>query len=936
MKTRLTLIFAFLMFVTILPAQQWGGRGSGGGFNREMMNSGKFYGKVVDENGKGVAYAAVQLFGMQFDTASKQMVERLIAGQITEDNGDFNLEKLPVRGDFTLKVSILGYATTEQKVTFGLPGFRPGGGGPGGGRPGAGNWQRGQRPDNANAQKSAGTEKSDEKKTDKKGKEGAEKAASASPSQGGGRPSAGGGGDWRSRMRSAMAGANFDKDLGNIVIKPDAQTLDEIVVHGEATNVSLSLDKKIFRVDKDASAEGGTAEDALKNVPSLSVDIDGNLTVRNSSPQLFVDGRPTTLTLDQIGANEIEQVEVITNPSAKYDASGGQGGIVNIVLKKNRKPGYNGSIRVGADRWGGYNGSANINMREGKINAFMNASIFKRLSPSEGETDRQNLFGSPRTNVLQANDGEFDGLFASLRGGVDWFLDNRNTLTLAANYRRGDMKPIQDIRTFTDSLFSGRTSSSEFIRSSDAFRDFENVGASLLFKHLFPKKGKEITADININTFDMVSGGDFNTTFIGSGFTSIERQEGTSTSTFITAQADYVEPIGDRGKIELGARAAIRDYRSTNGNFFQDPETGQETRVVNFADEYEFEDAVYAAYATYSQEFTQWSYQIGLRAESSSYTGYLPETNSTFENDYPLSLFPSIFVTRKINEKDNLQASYTRRVNRPSFFNLIPFTDFSDSLNLRRGNPNLLPEFTNSFEMTYQNIFDKGDNLLITVYYKSATDLITTFLDTEFNEQLGREAVISTYQNSSSSRAYGAEFTLRNSITKNVTLTSNLNLYNSRVDASNVESDLINDQFSWFIKENLSLRLPKSFTVQLNGEYRSRAAFALNSNRGRYRGYGRSTNTAQGYSKELWFVDLSVRKDIMKRKGTLTVSIRDIFRSRRSGSFSESEFFIQDTWRLRAPQTVSLNFSYRFGKMDASLFKRKNNKVSTEGMELMN
>ena len=567
MKTQLTFFFVFLMFIGVLPAQQWGGgRPGGGGSNREMLNSGHLYGKVVDENGKGVAYAAVQLFGMRFDTTERRPVEQLISGQITEENGDFSLEKLPVRGEFTLRISILGYATTEQKVSFGLPGFGQRGGRPGGGRPGAG----GERSNNATQSKDTDKGKETPGKSANK-KEGQEKNVQRGNE--GGRP--GGGGDWRSRM----AGMNFDKDLGNIAIQPDAETLDEIVVHGEATNVKLALDKKIFRVDKDASAEGGTAEDALRNIPSLSVDVDGNLTVRNASPQLFVDGRPTTLSLDQITASEIENVEVITNPSAKYDASGGQGGIVNIVLKKNRKPGYNGSVRAGLDTQGGYNGGLNLNMKEGKVNAFLNAGIFNRNSISEGETERQNFFGSPRTNILQINDSEFKGLFASLRGGVDLFLDNRNTLTIAGNYRRGNMDPDQSLRTFTDSLFTDRTSSSVFERVSETSRNFKNVGGSILFKHLFPKKGKEITADLNINSFEMDFGGDFNTTFLNSGFTSLEKQEGVSNSTFITAQADYVDPVGENGKVELGVRAAIRDYTSTNGNFTFDPETNQFLRV---------------------------------------------------------------------------------------------------------------------------------------------------------------------------------------------------------------------------------------------------------------------------------------------------------------------------------------------------------------------
>ena len=357
-------LFILLILSIPLTAQQWQGRQGGGNRDRSAMQIGRFYGKVVDENGKGIGYAAVQLFGMRFDTVTKEMTERLISGQITEDNGDFNMEKLPVFGEFTLRISILGYSTVEQKVTFGLT-----------------------------------REKMQKMR------------------QGGGQRPGGG----RGGFNPAAMGGDFDKDLGNIVITPDAQTLDEVVVTGEAANVTLALDKKIFRVDKDATATGGTAEDALRNVPSLSVDIDGNLTVRNASPQLFVDGRPTNLTLDQIGADEIETVEVITNPSAKYDAAGGQGGIVNIVLKKDRRIGYNGNVRLGADTRGGYNFSGSLNMREGKVNGFLNANYFRRVSISDGETDRQNFFGNPLTNLEQLTDSEFRGYFSSLRGGIDWF-----------------------------------------------------------------------------------------------------------------------------------------------------------------------------------------------------------------------------------------------------------------------------------------------------------------------------------------------------------------------------------------------------------------------------------------------------------------------------------------------------------------------------------
>lgn len=854
---------------TALPAQSppaGAPGGAGAPAARPQMNIGRFYGKVVDENGKGVAYATVQLLGMRFDTASRKPQETLIAGQITEDNGDFSLENLPVMGEFTLKVSFLGYAELNQKVSFGMTG----------------------------------------------------------PGNGGGRPSGG---------MAAMAG-KFDVDLGNISLAAAAQTLETVNVVAEGSAAVLTLDRRVFRVDKNAMAVGGTAEDALRNVPSLSVDLDGNLTLRNSAPQLFVDGRPTTLSLDQISADAIESIEVITNPSAKFDASGGQAGIVNIVLKKERRIGYNGNLRLGADTRGGINAGGDINAREGKVNAFVSGNFNQRRSRGESETDRQNLFGAPPTNQVQSSTNEMQGFFGMARAGLDWFVDNRNTLTFSGSLVRGQFKPEDVIYILTDSLFAGGITSSDAIRNSRSERNFRNLGGSVLYKHLFPKAGKEWTADLSYNSISNENEGYFNTTFAGSSFESQERQLGNGGTDFLIAQTDYVDPINDKMKLEAGARAAIRRFDNNNSNQFFDPDSDAWIALPNFADKYRFDDAVYAAYASFSHQLPKWGYQVGLRAESSTYTGKLPESGDVFENDYPISLFPSIFVTRKLNEEDNIQLSYTRRINRPNFFQLMPFTDFSDSLNLRRGNPDLLPEFTNSFEMSYQDFFSKNHNLLITAYYKQAYDLITTYQFAETDEQTGREYVVSSFNNSNSGLAYGVEFILKNNFGEKIELTSNLNLYNSRVDASNIESGLIDERFSWFLKENLSVKLPAQFTFQLNGEYRSRAAYSPSSGGGRFGHWG-PTSTAQGYTIANWHVDAAIRKDLWNRRASIVLSIQDIFRSRRTGSYAASDFFVQESWRIRDPQVARLNFSYRFGKMDASLFKRKNTNMNTEGMDMM-
>ncbi|TNE63636.1 MAG: TonB-dependent receptor [Bacteroidetes bacterium] len=847
-------LFVLLVFLVLpaLLAQHPQGQGRNWGAAGGQVMTGRFYGKVVDEaTGKGIGYASVQLIAMQFDSVSRSRQPRVVAGQLTEENGDFSLNNIPVRGQYTLKISYMGYANWEQAVAF----FDP------------------QNADNA-----------------------------------------------------GPGGMNTDKDLGDIVLSVSSQLLREVTVTDEVSAVSLALDKKIYKVDKDGVAAGGTAEDALRNVPSLTVDIDGNLTMRNAAPQLFVDGRPTVLTLDQIPADAIDNVEVITNPSAKYDASGGNAGIVNIVLKKERKIGYNGNVRAGIDMRGKTNFGGDINIREGKVNGFLSAGFFDRKSLGNGETDRNNLFGSPLTNIYQDTESENLRKFKYMRGGLDWFVDNRNTLTFTGRYFGGKFRSFDDLTIQTDTLLSTGISSSQAMRNTENEREWRSYGGQILYKHIYPKPGKEWTADANLNVSRWDNVGTFNTTYLNTPLVTQQKQEGNGVNNQITAQTDYVEPIGDNIKIEAGARAAIRLFTSDNASFQYDYPTETYVRAPTFADKYEFNDQVYAAYGTFSQTFKNWGYQVGLRAESSFYTGTLLDVDSSFSNEYPLSLFPSVFLSYKLNEEDNLQASYSRRVNRPNFFQIIPFPDFSDSLLLSRGNPGLIPEFTNSFELSYQDIFNRSHNMLVSVYFKHAVNLITSYQFTEYNALLDRDVIVSTYTNSNSSIAYGLELTLKNGFLKRFELTSNLNLYNSRVNARNIESDLSREQFTWYVKENLDVKLPASFTFQVSGSYQSRTAFALD-NGSRHGGWhGGPSSTAQGYTLPVWYVDLSLRKDLFKRAATITLSVRDIFRSRISGTYSESEFFTQEAWRRRDAQFFRLNFSWRFGKFDSSLFRRKNTK----------
>lgn len=887
MQLRLTanfLAFAFFLVIltpVILVAQQPGSGRPGSG-NPAQYNIGRFYGKVIDETtGKGIGYASVQLTGMKFDTTTRKMSKALIDGQLTEENGDFSLENLPIRGEFTLKITYLGFASIEKTVSFGIPGSSPGGGRPNGDAPSGGRGNGGAGMPNAGA---------------------------------------------------------VDKDLGNIKLSASSELLKEVTIEGNSGQITLALDKKVYRVDKDGVAAGGSAEDALKNIPSLNVDVDGNLTMRNAAPQIFVDGRPTNLSLDQIPSDAIDNVEIITNPSAKYDASGGGSGIVNIVLKKERRIGYNGNVRAGVDSRGKINLGGDINVREGKLNGFISGNLNQRKSKSSGGTDRFNLVGAPQTNVFQDNRAVNEGFFAMGRAGVDYFINNRNTLTLSGNFMRGENQSEDNLDIQTDTLRNSEAFTGFAQRNSNSKRNHGNFGTQLLFKHLFPKEGKELTADVNLNGSSSDNNGDFTTTYRGQNQIALQRQKGTSSNEFLTIQSDFVNPLRNGMKFETGLRAAIRNFRSENDSYLY--LNNEYVLAPNFAGRYKYDDQVYAAYATFSKSYVKWGFQAGLRAESSTYTGYLLDTDTSFTNNYPLSLFPSVNFTYKLNEEDNIQLSFSRRINRPNFFQLLPFPDFTDSLQLSRGNPALRPEFTNSVECSYQNIINKNNNILVSAYFKRATDLITRYQTRQSDVIQGQEVIVSTYENAQSSTAYGAEFTVKNTLFKLFELTSNLNLYNSIVDGTNISSELKAEQFTWFIKENLNIKLPQNFTIQLNGSYQSRTAFSFENNGGGRGGRmggggwgGGPSSTAQGYSNPVWFCDLSIRKDLWKRTASITVSMQDIFRSRISGSHTASSLFIQDNWRRRDPQLVRVNFSYRFGKFDVSLFRRKNTRQESEGMD---
>lgn len=874
----LFLIFILLSSFSTFAQYPTGGRPPGAA--GQNMNMGRFYGRIVDaKTNKGIEAASVQIVQSKIDSTTKSKKDIVLTGQLTKSNGDFSLEGLPLRGQLVLKITAIGYLTLEKPVKFE------------------------------------------------------------------------GGNDFAKLM------SNADADLGNIKLEQDAKQLEEVKIVGTKPFMQMGVDRKIFNVERNLVSTGQTASELMKNIPGVDVDIDGNVSLRNASPTIFIDGRPTNLSLDQIPSDAIQTVELITNPSAKFDASGGMSGIINIILKKNRKAGYNGNLRSGIDSRAKINLGGDINVKQDKVNFFVSSMYNERKSIGVGESVREEFFTTPTIRYTQNNKPIGGGFFNFNRAGLDYFIDNRNTLTISGSYVQGRMGNADRLTIQTDTLYSTGIKSILSERNTDTKFNFNNYGAALGYKHLFSKKGMELTADFNYNDSKNKNDGGFKTQYYDLGKTPKgnlidQTQAGRGSNSFYTFQTDFTNPLGEKAKMELGARIAIRDFQSENLNYIYSWVLNQYIPITAINANYKFNDKVYASYGTYSNVIgKKTNYQLGLRVESSKYTGTLLTNGNSFGNSYPLSLFPSLNFTHQIDPTQDIQFSFARKINRPNFFQILPFVDYTDSLNINRGNPGLIPEFTSSLELNYQKSFKGNHSILISGYYKKTDNLITRYQVKEASSVAGKDILINTYINANSSQAYGLELTSRNPVSKWLELTTNLNFYNSSINSSNLQVDLSNSLWSFFAKMNANIKLPSNFTLQLTGDYRSKSILPQGGGGGGGMGgpggggggrggggggggWGGFVQTsAQGYVKPNYGFEFALKKDFLKEKrGTLTLSMNDMFKTKVFGSYSESQYFTQTNSRRRDWQVFRLNFNYRFGKVDASIFKRKNTRSGMDGM----
>jgi hypothetical protein len=714
----------------------------------------------------------------------------------------------------------------------------------------------------------------------------------------------------------SLTGKNNSVDIGNIKLSANVRSLAGVEVVSEKPTFQMAIDKRVFNVDKNVASVGGTATDVLKQVPSVNVDIDGNVSVRNGSPTIFVDGRPTTLTLDQIPADAIASVEVVTNPSAKYDAEG-VSGILNIVLKKNRKAGINGQISGGLSSIGGGNAGADLNIRREKFNVSLSYNLRSRQGNARSHLFRKNTGADTTTFLDQYNEGENGRRFQFGRIGFDWFMDNRNTFSISQGIMAGDFKDNSTLTLYD--LAEDRKQ----IRYGNGIdyqnRNFRNYTTQIGYKHTFAKQGHELTADFNYNYAKSKENSDYSLQYYNNDQAPIDSPtipqmrygRGNGNTTYITGQVDYVNPLTETTKIEAGLRTTTRKFNNLLNTMGRDFSSGNYVLDSSLSNDYRYSETINAAYVSYAGTVGNFGYQGGLRAEQSFYDGEMKSLNkSSYKIDYPISLFPSLFLSQKFKGDHELQLNYSRRVRRPWFRDLLPNLEYT-AQSASRGNPALRPEFTNSFELSYLKDFNRKHNVLVSLYFRNTEKAITDFYtDTTLNINGQAQKVVLSYPvNADTRNAFGAEFTVRNQILKNWDITTNLNLAQTKINAGNLQNNLSNQGFVWFGKINSNTKLPWNSTLQVTGNYESKQILP------------------QGERAAQYSADIAVRKEFLKKKNlVVSLALNDIFNTDRNLTYTTTAFSEQERYRKRATRELRLNVSYRFGKMDTSLFKRKSTK----------
>ncbi|WP_162277530.1 outer membrane beta-barrel protein [Chitinophaga rupis] len=699
--------------------------------------------------------------------------------------------------------------------------------------------------------------------------------------------------------------------VGTLRLHTAGKVLSAVEIKAEKPAFSMQIDRQVFDAGSMVTADGGTGTDLLKNVPGVDVDIDDNVTLRGKSVTIYVDGKPSPFgdaktALQMIPAETVDHVEVISNPSAKFEAQGG-GGIINIVLKKDKAVGYNVMFNGGVATRGQLNGSVNGSLRIRRFNFFANYYGRYGSQAGSGFSNRHNLVpdSSNTAYFTQANNSHNSDGSHGGRLGLDYYLDKYNTVSISEgiNFSNGNNENhilLNYLDADKQNLRSGdRNNSSHYYNP--------NNNTNFNFRHTTNKENEELTAYVSYSNNKGNSNSDYYTLYQKpGGAEDPDRQSNTGLNhnQFWNAQSDYTTPMGKKGKFEAGVKGTFRkidnDYTALLFNY----DTDQFEKSNSLSNTYSYKQNIYAGYVNVSSAIGNLGYQVGARIEQAQLKGFSYSQNAAVDNSF-FNVFPSVFLKYNLphNQDQSLVFNYATRVDRPDFNDLLPYINNSDPQNIRTGNPDLQPSLTHKFEVNYSQYYPKSHDFLNTgVYYSQANDDIDrlSILDTITGITTTKPMNLAKDQD------WGGNFTYQLHLFRWWDVTSNLNLEYSKLTGSGSFSTLTNEYLTYGVNVNSTLRLPSHFNVQLQGHYRSPRV------------------SPQGTTKAMNGIDLGLRKEFLKNNAlAISLNISDLLNTQQFSNHYETEAFIQDYERKRTTRFIRLNLRYRFGKMDPNMFKKK-------------
>lgn len=735
-------------------------------------------------------------------------------------------------------------------------------------------------------------------------------------------------------------------NLGKIELAPMENELGVAEVTAEKQVFQLGLDKKVFNVSKTDLGESENATEVLRNTPTVEVDFDGNVKIRGSGVKVYINGKPTGLTgdsqaevLDQLPANSIKSVELITSPSAKYDPEGASG-IINIILKKNILEGFTGSVNasVGTSPWmpfGKYRGGLDLNFRNNKVNIFSNFSYNSKTSLSRGDIARTVTLGDSISRLAQNSESERLRSGGMARIGMDYYLNDYNTLTLSTRLSpRGGGKNRIINYAFYDDLDQLNEESQ---RNAVSERSGMDMVYNLIYAKEFKKKkqkkkmgkradhskapkqggrwGKykggrgggmpkagfgtmgdkqELIIDLQYSNNQKETSETLAQKYSFSPFQmplDSQQTRTTNSNNTATLMVDYTHPISATQKFETGYKGTLRmigtDFLSERWN----PRTNVLSPDNNLNNTFDFVEQVHAIYGTYAQKVNKMSYKLGLRVEQTLANSYLITTDERFINDY-LSFFPSLSVSYQLKNNQQVQLGFSRRIERPSTWALNPFPSYSDPINLRMGNPFLMPQYSNSLELSYANYLKGGNLVMLTGFYRYNTDLM------ERIRTVDNGISVTSYQNLNSSHIFGGELVTRYVPYKWWSIGATGSAYYFNQDGTNINQDFeVN-------------ALTGNMNVNMNFTFKFGMRIAV------YAWYSFPSLIAQGSKSGYTWNSFTISQKVLNNKGTVTFNVRNPLFGGRFSYTTNGPSFEQSGNRFWENPVFEMRYSHRFGKIN--------------------